>query len=201
MLRKHLSYSNVLATIAVVLSLGGVSYAAITLPEDSVGPRQLRPRAVTTTALGFPVGTAGVTNEHVVDLTKGPCNAPPKPGGPFARCLIPKRAGVTTPGQEITIHVRASGRLVISATVGLRNEGATTATVVLGVIVDGKLATEREVRIGGGQMVQAPAEVTIGIYTGSHTVGLSTSATYTSNGPGDVFVAPVSLNATALPPV
>jgi len=40
-------YANVTATIALVVALGGTSYAAITLPANSVGSRQLKSRAVT----------------------------------------------------------------------------------------------------------------------------------------------------------
>src|SRR5689334_12863065 len=40
-------YSNVMATIAVFISLGGGAYAAIKIPPKSVGPRQLQSKAVT----------------------------------------------------------------------------------------------------------------------------------------------------------
>jgi len=40
-------YANVTATVALVVALGGTSYAAITLPANSVGSRQLKSRAVT----------------------------------------------------------------------------------------------------------------------------------------------------------
>lgn len=46
-LQKRLSYSNVLATTALFIALGGTSYAAITLPRNSVGNVQLRDNAVT----------------------------------------------------------------------------------------------------------------------------------------------------------
>lgn len=45
-MRQHLSYANVMATIAVFIALGGVSWAAVTLPRNSVGPTQLRNGAV-----------------------------------------------------------------------------------------------------------------------------------------------------------
>jgi hypothetical protein len=45
-LRRHLSYANVMATIAVFLALGGTSYALATLPRNSVGSKQIRPKAV-----------------------------------------------------------------------------------------------------------------------------------------------------------
>jgi hypothetical protein len=40
-------YANVTATIALIVALGGTSYAAVTLPAKSVGPNQLKANAVT----------------------------------------------------------------------------------------------------------------------------------------------------------
>src|SRR4051812_21970023 len=45
-IRAHLSYANVMATIAVFVALGGSSYAAIKIPRNSVGAGQLRSGAV-----------------------------------------------------------------------------------------------------------------------------------------------------------
>lgn len=45
-MRGRASYANVMSTIAVFLALGGVSWAAATLPKNSVGTKQLRKSAV-----------------------------------------------------------------------------------------------------------------------------------------------------------
>jgi hypothetical protein len=50
-LLSKLTYANVMATIAVFIALGGASYAAITLPKNSVGTEQLQKGAVTATKL------------------------------------------------------------------------------------------------------------------------------------------------------
>jgi hypothetical protein len=42
-----LSYANVVGTLALFVALGGVSYAAVTLPAKSVGTKQLKSGAVT----------------------------------------------------------------------------------------------------------------------------------------------------------
>lgn len=47
MIRSRLTFANVISMIALSLSLGGVSYAAATLPKGSVGAHQLKQRAVT----------------------------------------------------------------------------------------------------------------------------------------------------------
>lgn len=53
---RHVSYANVTATLALFVALGGTSYAALTLPQGSVGTRQVQPGAVTLSKLGFSVG-------------------------------------------------------------------------------------------------------------------------------------------------
>jgi hypothetical protein len=47
MIRSRLSYANVVASLALFIALGGVSWAAVTLPPGSVGNRQLKRSAVT----------------------------------------------------------------------------------------------------------------------------------------------------------
>jgi hypothetical protein len=49
--RCHLTYANVMATVAVFLALGGGAYAATALPRASVGRSQLRDHAVSRTKL------------------------------------------------------------------------------------------------------------------------------------------------------
>ena len=44
--RPHLSYANVMSAIALFVALGGGAYAATSLPDDSVGTRQLKDHAV-----------------------------------------------------------------------------------------------------------------------------------------------------------
>ncbi len=66
-IRKQLSYANVTATLALILALGGTSYAAMTLPANSVGPRQLRAGAVTSRAIRG--GAIGAHQVHAYSLT------------------------------------------------------------------------------------------------------------------------------------
>lgn len=48
---RNLTYSNVLATLAIFIALGGTSYAVLELPRNSVGSRQIRPKAVGATEI------------------------------------------------------------------------------------------------------------------------------------------------------
>jgi Collagen triple helix repeat (20 copies) len=47
LVRRHLSYANVVASLALFLALGGAAFAATQLPRNSVGTGQLKPGAVT----------------------------------------------------------------------------------------------------------------------------------------------------------
>lgn len=46
--RKHLTFANLVASLALFIALGGVGYAAVKIPEKSVGSAQLKNGAVTT---------------------------------------------------------------------------------------------------------------------------------------------------------
>jgi hypothetical protein len=44
--RTHLSFANVLSMLALFVAFGGVSYAALKLPKNSVGSKQIKKNAV-----------------------------------------------------------------------------------------------------------------------------------------------------------
>jgi hypothetical protein len=46
-LRQNITYANTVSTIALFVVLGGGAYAAVTLPKNSVGTKQLKKSAVT----------------------------------------------------------------------------------------------------------------------------------------------------------
>jgi hypothetical protein len=45
-IRQHVSYANICASLALFIALGGSGYAAMNLPRDSVGTRELRRSSV-----------------------------------------------------------------------------------------------------------------------------------------------------------
>ena len=49
--RAQLSYANVTASLALFIALGGTTYAATSLPRNSVGSKQIRTNAVGATEL------------------------------------------------------------------------------------------------------------------------------------------------------
>lgn len=69
-LRAHLSYANVMATFAVFLALGGVGYAAVRLPRNSVGTRQIRKAAVSAAKIRTGAVTAAKIRDGAVTGAK-----------------------------------------------------------------------------------------------------------------------------------
>jgi hypothetical protein len=75
-MRRHLTYANVMATVGVFLALGGASYAAIKLPANSVGSKQIKDGAVASADIknhsikagdfkgGLPSGPRGAQGER-----------------------------------------------------------------------------------------------------------------------------------------
>jgi hypothetical protein len=200
--RSRLSYANITATLALFISLGGASYAVVTVPEHSVGQRQLKAGAVTPGALSFPLGATGVTDPSVEDIVKTACNGAKRPGE-VVTVLCPPGPSFsgTTPGREATLTLRTRGQLLISVVTGLQNAGpkGKSAQVTIGIVVDGRSASKRETEISGGQHVYVPAQLLVPARAGTHTVGVAVDAHYSYWEPGDVIVSPVSLIVSALP--
>jgi hypothetical protein len=62
-----LNYANLMATIAVFIALGGSAYAALKLPKNSVGTKQLKKNAVT----GVKVKNGTLTDQDIDVSTLG----------------------------------------------------------------------------------------------------------------------------------
>ena len=196
-LRKHLSFANIMATLALFVSLGGASYAAITLPAGSVGPRQLRAHAVGLNDLNFPLANTSITNEKVEQLA-GPC--PPPTGGPAPDLVAPPNFG-PTPGREVHLHLQTKGRLVVSATAHLESESDSREMVRINLElrVDQRGVSQSQVTVAGGQIVQAPIQAFKNVGAGSHTAGLALEAENCLGSPGRVVVSNVTVSASAFP--
>ena len=68
---KRLSYANVMSTMAFFLALGGVSYAAVSIPANSVGTRQIVDKSVGTNDLADKAVTSSKINPAVLTMFKG----------------------------------------------------------------------------------------------------------------------------------
>ena len=96
-LRSRLTYANVMATLALFISLGGSSYAALKLPRNSVGATQIRAGAVRSSEVkNGSVRTADLaaSARRALRGSIGP-SGPPGPPGPGAAKFF---AVVSAPG-------------------------------------------------------------------------------------------------------
>ena len=106
-LRGKFTYANVIATLALFLALGGGAYAAIQLPKNSVGAKQIKSGAVTPAKIS-PAAVAVFKGE------KGDTGPPGTPGLPgadaiVAPALVEKSTGApdTTSPKELTVECPA----------------------------------------------------------------------------------------------
>ena len=99
---RRLSYANVMSSLALFIALGGVSWAAATLPANSVGKRQLKDNAVT----GEKVANGSL---RAADFARGALPAGPQgPAGAAARPARPVRpVRGASPAPRVTRATRA----------------------------------------------------------------------------------------------
>ena len=69
-LLRNLTYSNVVATLALFLALGGGAYAAVKLPSNSVSTKQIKTGAVRASDLGKGAVTLSKIKANSVDSSK-----------------------------------------------------------------------------------------------------------------------------------
>jgi hypothetical protein len=189
-----------MATLALFVALGGASYAAVELPANSVGSAQLKRGAVTFRALGLPLGSTTTTDRKPYDIAKGVCNGGGRPGDTrVIHCPIDIPEPV--PGSEAETALKAPGELLISAIVGLGENGpaAASARVAIALSVDGRRLAPVEATVTGGEASQVPVQALIQAEPGRHSVAVAARAEYSSYEAGDVVVSPVSLVVTTLP--
>lgn len=192
---EKLSYANIVATLALFIALGGASYAAVTLPANSVGAKQLQPNAVGPGNLRFPLGTVGLTSnasEELKGICCGGCAVPPP--------IVPTHGG-PAPGREVSVTFPRAGDFVVSAIVGLTDESAvqTPVPITLELIIDRRQALTDEVTVTGGQVTQVPIQTVKKVSAGKHTAGVAARSNGCLDGPGQLRLTHVSLIASASP--
>lgn len=137
--RRHLTYANVVASLALFLALGGAAFAATQLPRNSVGTGQLKPEAVTSgkiakktrnqlkgaTGPQGPQGKTGAKGPKGATGAKGDTGARGATGadgtGPAFEVFANEAAGKTvgtTPAPILAENLPA-GAYVISANIAL----------------------------------------------------------------------------------
>jgi hypothetical protein len=81
--RTHLSFANVISLIALFVALGGTTYAAVTLPKNSVGAKQIKKNAVRASEVRKNAIRSGEVRDGALllrDFRAG--QLPPGPPGP-----------------------------------------------------------------------------------------------------------------------
>ena len=142
-IRTRLTYANATATLALFIALGGTGYAALTLPGNSVGSRQIRSGAVGASELR----TGAVRSKdirkrsiRVGDISssarrtlKGDADppGPPGPSGTAFHAAI-SSGGAAVVGNAITVD-HTSGQNAYGGQFG-RNTSACVATASLAVV-------------------------------------------------------------------
>jgi hypothetical protein len=76
--RSRITYANVTATLALIVALGGTSYAAFNLPKNSVGPAQIKRGAIHSTDIAK--GQIGL--RHLGPSARAALGGQPGPAGP-----------------------------------------------------------------------------------------------------------------------
>jgi hypothetical protein len=83
-LKDRLTYANVTATLALFIALGGTSYAAVTLPRDSIGARQIRSGSVGSSEVrdrSLSLRDLNRRTRSALRGARGPAGPPGPPGG------------------------------------------------------------------------------------------------------------------------
>jgi|1185.fasta_scaffold357496_1 hypothetical protein len=111
----------IVAVVALIVAMGGTSYAAITLPRNSVGPRQIRAGAVGSSELrDRSLGVRDLSRRARAAL-RGP-QGPPGPAGP------PGSAAAGGAGGSGTVTVKTAAGSVGAAPVDQEVLATATAT-------------------------------------------------------------------------
>ncbi|MGA8744754.1 MAG: hypothetical protein WB507_02695 [Solirubrobacterales bacterium] len=115
-IRKHLSYANVMATFAVFIAMGGGALAALRIPANSVGTRQLKRAAVT----GIKVKDGSLTG---ADLKPGSVTGESIKAGSLSAAVLPQfglanllgSSGTATNNAVVELEKGDCGRYVFTA--------------------------------------------------------------------------------------
>src|SRR5689334_9276196 len=141
--RRRLTYSNLIATLALFIALGGAAVAA-GLPRNSVGPKQLKRGAVTAAKIRKQAVTSAKLATGAVTIGKlGPNSVGPNNIGNGA-VTTPKIGKAAVIAESIKNSVITTNKLNNEAvtTPKLANEAVSTAKLGKGSVTAAKLSDE-----------------------------------------------------------
>jgi hypothetical protein len=194
-LRRHLTYANVVASLALFLALGGAAFAATQLPRNSVGTGQLKPEAVTSGKIAKktrnqlrgvqgpqgPQGKTGKAGAKGATGARGATGASGAAGtkgaagtdgtGPAFEVFATGKAIATSPSSTvIATQGLAAGAYVLSANVVVEGSGEPTVTCNLNAGGESVAA----IPAGGTTTMSLSVTATVGV-GGSATLSCSTT--------------------------
>ncbi|MFT3865066.1 MAG: hypothetical protein QM729_12395 [Solirubrobacterales bacterium] len=193
MIRRRLTYANVIATLALFLAIGGGAYAATRLPKNSVGTAQLKKGAVTAGKIAKktrkqlqgergPQGPQGKTGAKGATGARGATGAKGEAGdGPAFEVYGTDKA---VPGQ-IVAQTLAAGAYVLSADVSLTNSLGSSAEVSCAISGGGTMRTT----IGEGDSSTLSMSI-------ARTFGAAAAVAVTCSGPSGVTATYANMIAT-----
>lgn len=149
MKRPKLSYANLISTLALFIALGGSSYAAITLPHNSVGSAQIRTGAVGTSEL-----RSGAV--HLADIAATTKNHLRGTTGPIGQ-TGPKGTNATS----YFAVVDAGGAILRGTANGGGHDASGSGSYTVGFPVDVSSCAYFATLGGGDASAQPPGYVTV----------------------------------------
>ena len=191
--RRHLTYANVAATLALFLALGGAAYAATQLPKNSVGTKQLKKGAVTAAKINVktrnalrgaagPAGPQGKTGKTGKTGAKGATGPQGKTGntgadgtGPAFETFTSGKTFAATPTAIVATNLGA-GAYVVNANVALETTkpgGVVTCTLNVGGVISEAV---------GSVVNLAPVTLPLSL---TRTLGAAGTATVTCSSTGE----------------
>lgn len=190
--RRHANYANVVATLALFIALGGSSYAALSLPRNSVGGAQIRKGAVR----GSELHSGAVTSRSIRDRSIGLRDI-----SPFTRESLRGQPGTRGPdgpagpqgpsGLTYRAAVNSGGGTPRGNAIGATHAAGNEYTVLFPRPVDDCVATATLAAVQNGASLEEPAP---GRLTVAHVDRRVRVRTYDANGnpaelPFNVIVA------------
>ena len=175
----RLSYANVVATVALFLALGGVSYAVMAVPANSVGTRQL----------SFPIGAASRTADFTQRLIAQRCN-------PFVPCPPPEPQML----RSVSFTLKRPGRVLVLGAADVVGDPspAAVAQVRLSAELGGDQVGLASGSVGSSSSKLAFWQV-VSVAAGRHVVHLGASAQVDGARSTTLSVNSAQLDVIALP--
>lgn len=168
--RPRLTYANVIATLALFIALGGSSYAALTLPRNSVGSSQIRSNAVGSSELrsrsvsGSEIRNGSIRSTDIYSGTRRALRGAAGPAGPAGPAGAPAAkffAAVSANGSFVRGNATGGGHPAIgsgSYTVGF-------AQNVSGCVYTATLGTTDNSVVSAGRITVRDANGSVGVQT------------------------------------